>query len=94
MTTETDLVLALWRFIENSGTTEEFFDLRERVRQHGALSATSLCLMHPLLPLIGPFIRLPSTITGLCRSRLSCQCSELLSFTVSVPDPPRTNRSL
>lgn len=37
MTTETNLVLALWRFIENSGTTEEFFDLRERVRQHGTL---------------------------------------------------------
>ena len=35
MTTETNLVLALWRFIENSGTAEEFFDLRERVRQHG-----------------------------------------------------------
>lgn len=37
MTTDTDLVLALWRFIENSGTTEEFFELRQRVRQHGTL---------------------------------------------------------
>jgi len=35
MTTETNLVLALWRFIENGGATEEFFALRERVRHHG-----------------------------------------------------------
>jgi hypothetical protein len=44
MTTDTavyepdiSLVAALWHFIENSGTTEEFFELRTRVQQHGAL---------------------------------------------------------
>jgi hypothetical protein len=36
MTTDTSLVAALWRFVENSGTTEEFFELRGRVRQHGS----------------------------------------------------------
>jgi hypothetical protein len=34
MTTETNLVLALWRFIENGGDSAEFFALRERVRQY------------------------------------------------------------
>ncbi len=34
---DTSLVAALWRFIENSGTTEEFFELRQRVRQHATL---------------------------------------------------------
>jgi hypothetical protein len=31
------LVAALWHFIENSGTTEEFCELRSRVREDGAL---------------------------------------------------------
>ncbi|NOG70464.1 hypothetical protein [Roseicella sp. DB1501] len=31
------LVSALWRFIEDGGSTEEFFELRARVRQHGNL---------------------------------------------------------
>jgi hypothetical protein len=39
MTKETTLVLALWRFIEDGGTTAEFFELRERVRQHRTVRA-------------------------------------------------------
>ena len=34
MTADTNLVVDLWRFIENGGTTAEFFALRERVRQN------------------------------------------------------------
>jgi hypothetical protein len=39
MTTEPNLVLALWRFIENGGDSAEFFALRERVRQHSTVRA-------------------------------------------------------
>lgn len=44
---DTGLVAALWHFVENSGTTQEFFDLRSRVRQHGAVydSAPALLTM-------------------------------------------------
>jgi hypothetical protein len=31
------LVSALWRFIEDGGMSEEFLELRSRVRSHGAL---------------------------------------------------------
>ena len=54
MTTDTlhdpdiGLVAALWRFIENSGSTEEFFELRARVRQHGALYDSAPALLEAL----------------------------------------------
>jgi hypothetical protein len=48
MTTETNLVLTLWRFIENGGATEEFFALRERVRQHGPLYDSAADLLEAL----------------------------------------------
>jgi hypothetical protein len=42
---DTGLVAALWHFVENSGTTEEFFALRSRVRQHGALYDSAAALL-------------------------------------------------
>jgi hypothetical protein len=44
---DTGLVAALWRFVEDSGSTKEFFALRCRVREHGALydSAPALLTM-------------------------------------------------
>ena len=47
------LVAALWRFIENSGSTEEFFELRERVRCHASLydaAPALLAALEGLLP--------------------------------------------
>ena len=34
---DVSLVAALWCFIEDGGNAEEFFELRQRVRAHGAL---------------------------------------------------------
>jgi hypothetical protein len=42
------LVVALWRFIEDSGSTEEFFELRERVRRHGHLYDSAPALLTAL----------------------------------------------
>ena len=44
----TGLVAALWRFVEDSGTTEEFFELRSRVREHGALYDSAPALLKAL----------------------------------------------
>src|SRR6266536_26578 len=50
------LVAALWHFVENSGTTEEFFDLRCRVREHGALYDSAPALLKALETLMNEAI--------------------------------------
>jgi hypothetical protein len=45
---DTGLVAALWRFIEDSGSTAEFFALRCRVREHGALYDSAPALLDAL----------------------------------------------
>lgn len=42
------LVATLWRFIEDGGSTEEFFELRERVRLHGELYDSAPALLQAL----------------------------------------------
>jgi hypothetical protein len=42
------LVAALWRFIEDRGSTEEFYELRERVRCHGNLYDSAPALLAAL----------------------------------------------
>jgi hypothetical protein len=77
---DTSLVAALWRFIENSGSTEQFFELRERVRQHGALydSAPALLkaletLMNEAIPKANRFLldMLPPEKRAICDDCLS-----------------------
>jgi hypothetical protein len=53
---DTGLVVALWRFVEDSGTTEEFFALRCRVREHGALYDSAPALLKALETLINEAI--------------------------------------
>ena len=53
---DTGLVAALWRFVENSGSTEEFFALRCRVREHGALYDSAPALLKALETLINEAI--------------------------------------
>lgn len=53
---DTGLVAALWRFVENSGSTEEFFDLRCRVREHGALYDSAPALLKALETLMNEAI--------------------------------------
>ena len=53
---DTGLVAALWHFVENSGTTEEFFELRVRVREHGALYDSAPALLKALETLMNEAI--------------------------------------
>jgi hypothetical protein len=48
MTQQPNLVESLWHFIENEGTTEEFFELRERVRSQGDLHDVAPALLEAL----------------------------------------------